>query len=187
MPEPLSAPKKLENGTTLSNVSDIGKERIQCAIDRIKQNGDVQTSNENDEEHNPLGFKFFKLSPSNYRSWKGSDDANYDAYIQEMALLNDPLIDNWKVEDVIYEIAIIEGYSLNCHVELLKNIAANTVYEVTDFEKEQAFKICLDDTIETGISKELNLDVQDLFICRDVALNDETAANLALQCRLKTI
>ena len=187
LPEPLSAPKKLENGTTLSNVSDIGKERIQCAIDRIKQNGDVQISNENDEEHNPLGFKVFKLSPSNYRSWQGSEDADYDAYIQEMALLNDPLIDNWKVEDVIYEIAIKEGYSLNCRVEFLKNIAANTVYEVTDFEKEQAFKICLDNTIEPGISKELNLDTQDLFICRDVALNDETAANLALQCRLKTI
>ena len=104
-----------------------------------------KSSNENDEEHNLPGFKFFKLSPSNYRSWKGSDDADYDAYIQEMALLNDPLIDNWKVEDVIYEIAIKEGYSLNCRVELLQNIASNNaVYQVTDFEKEQAFKICLD-------------------------------------------
>jgi adenine-specific DNA-methyltransferase len=27
----------------------------------------------------------------------------------------------------------------------------------------------------------------DLFICRDIALDDELAANLALQCRLKTI
>jgi adenine-specific DNA-methyltransferase len=27
----------------------------------------------------------------------------------------------------------------------------------------------------------------DLFICRDVAIDDKTAANLALQCRLKTI
>lgn len=27
----------------------------------------------------------------------------------------------------------------------------------------------------------------DLFICRDVALSDELAANLALQCRLKTL
>jgi len=27
----------------------------------------------------------------------------------------------------------------------------------------------------------------DLFVCRDVALDDTAAANLALQCRLKTI
>ena len=112
---------------------------------------------------------------------------DFDAYIEEMVLLNDPLIDNWKIEDVVYEIGIKEGYSLNCRVELLQNISANSVYEVTDFEKEQAFKICLDNTIEPGISKELNLDIQDLFICRDVALNDELAANLTLQCRLKTI
>lgn len=187
LPESLDPPKTSENGTVLSNVAEIGKERIRRAIDRIQQNGKVQTSNENGGEHNPLGFKVFKLSSSNYRSWQGSDESDYNAYIQEMALLNDPLVDNWKVEHVIYEIAIIEGYSLNCRVELLQNISANAVYEVTDFEKEQAFKICLDDTIEPGISKKLNLDMQDLFICRDVALNDETAANLALQCRLKTI
>jgi adenine-specific DNA-methyltransferase len=28
---------------------------------------------------------------------------------------------------------------------------------------------------------------EDLFVCRDVALDDSAAANLALQCRLKTI
>jgi hypothetical protein len=33
----------------------------------------------------------------------------------------------------------------------------------------------------------LNLAKDDLFICRDVALDDEAAANLALQCRLETI
>ena len=177
----------MEDGTLLSTVAEIGSERIRRAITRIQQNGDVQTSGTTDEEYNQLGFKVFRLSPSNYRCWQGSDEADFDSYIQEMSLLNDPLIDNWKIEDVIYEIAIKEGYSLNCHIELLQNISANAVYEVTDFEKEQAFKICLDNTIELGISKELNLSIQDLFICRDVALNDEVAANLTLQCRLKTI
>ena len=187
LPEPLDPPKILENGTQLSNVAEIGKERIRSVIKKIQQKADVQLSMEIDEPDAQFGFKVFKLSPSNYRSWQGSDETDYDAYIQEMVLLNDPLIDNWKVENVIYEIAIKEGYSLNCRVDLLQNITTNAVYEVTDFEKEQTFKICLDNTIEFGINKELNLDTQDLFICRDVALNDETAANLALQCRLKTI
>ena len=165
LPEPLDPPKTLENGTQLSNVAEIGKERIRSVIKKIQLKDDVQHSMEIDEPDAQLGFKAFKLSPSNYRSWQGSDETDYEAYIQEMVLLNDPLIDNWKVEDVIYEIAIKEGYSLNCRVEPLQNIAANAVYEVTDFEKEQAFKICLDNTIESGISKELNLDAQDLFIC----------------------
>ena len=187
LPEPLEPPKKLEDGTVLSSVADIGKERILRAITRIQQKGKGGPPKENDEASNQIGVKVFKLSPSNYCSWQGCDEKNFDAYTQEMALFNDPLVDNWRVEDVIYEIAIMEGYGLNCRIELLKNICANTVYSVTDFGKQQAFKICLDTTIELGISKELNLDIQDLFICRDVALNDEQAANLALQCRLKTI
>ena len=187
LPEPFDPPKTLENGTQLSNVAEIGKERIRSVITRIQQKDDVQPSMEIDEGHAQLGFKVFKLSSSNYRCWQGDTEKDFDACIEEMALLNDPLVDNWKAENVVYEIAIKEGYSLNCRVELLQNISANAVYEVTDFEKEQAFKICLDNTIEPGLSKELNLDIQDLFICRDVALNDEIAANLALQCRLKTI
>jgi hypothetical protein len=52
---------------------------------------------------------------------------------------------------------------------------------------EQGFYICLDDKIRLDDLKSLNLAKTDLFICRDVALDDEAAANLALQCRLKTI
>ena len=36
-------------------------------------------------------------------------------------------------------------------------------------------------------SKSLNLKKDDLFICHDIALDDETAANLSLQYRLKTV
>ena len=187
LPEPILPPKKLENGTLLPTVSDIGKERIRSAIARIQHQDDAQCRIEIYEENNQLGFKVFKLSDSNCRCWQGGTEKDYDSYIEELALFNDPLVSNWKIEDIIYEIAIKEGYSLNCRVELLQNISANTVYKVTDFEKGQAFKVCLDDTIEPGLSKELNLDIQDLFICRDVSLNDDMAANLALQCRLKTI
>ena len=187
LPEPLDPPKKLEDGIVLSSVADIGKERIRRVITRIQQKGDVEPPKEIDDASNQIGVKVFKLSPSNYRFWQGCDEKDFDAYTQEMALFNDPLVDDWSVEDVIYEIAIKEGYGLNCSIELLDNICVNTVYSVTDFDKEQTFKICLDDAIDPGLSQELNLDIQDLFICRDVALNDGQTANLALQCRLKVI
>ena len=187
LPEPLRSPKKSKNGTLLSNVSDIAKERIRCVIARIQHQDEARRPIEFHEEYNQLGFKVFKLSESNYRRWQDSTEKDFDSYIQEMALFNDPLLDNWRVEDIIYDVAIKEGYSLNCRIAPLQNICANTVYKVTDIDKGQAFKVCLDDMIEPGLSKELNLDIQDLFICRDVALNDEMAANLSLQCRLKTI
>jgi adenine-specific DNA-methyltransferase len=47
--------------------------------------------------------------------------------------------------------------------------------------------VCLDDRIDPSTPRDLSLARDDVFICRDVALTDELAANLALQCRLKTI
>ncbi len=61
------------------------------------------------------------------------------------------------------------------------------MYRVSDGEKGQSFSICLDDKLTLGVVKKLDLAKDELFVCRDVALDDETAANLALQCRLKTI
>ena len=54
-------------------------------------------------------------------------------------------------------------------------------------QEGQSFRVCLDDELKAATVKELNLKRSDLFICRDVAIDDKLAANLALQCRLKSI
>ena len=61
------------------------------------------------------------------------------------------------------------------------------IQKVSDSDKEQGFYLCLADKVKMKDVKALNLKKDDLFICRDIALDDETAANLSLQCRLKTI
>jgi adenine-specific DNA-methyltransferase len=58
---------------------------------------------------------------------------------------------------------------------------------VTDTEQDRAFTICLDDKLTLDSLRELGLSKDDLFVCRDAALDDTLAANLALQCRLKVI
>lgn len=65
----------------------------------------------------------------------------------------------------------------------------NTLHEVTDPDKDppQTFTLCLDEEVRVDLSKHYPLAAGDLFICRDKALDDSAAANLALQCRLKTI
>ena len=50
-----------------------------------------------------------------------------------------------------------------------------------------SFRLCLDAELKESTVKALALAKDDLFLCRDVALTDKLAANLALQCRLKTI
>ncbi|MBE3120170.1 MAG: hypothetical protein IMZ50_15630, partial [Candidatus Atribacteria bacterium] len=61
------------------------------------------------------------------------------------------------------------------------------VQRVTDPDKGQSFYLTLAARIALEDLRPLDLKKDDLFICRDSALDDEAAANLALQCRLKTI
>jgi len=130
----------------------------------------------------------FKLDESTFRQWKGDGLTDADEYVKQMELFTDPLLPGWEKtpEDVIYEVAVKEGYSLSARIEK-SSVAGKTIYTVTDAEKNQSFRICLEKKLTMNFIRALNLQKTDLFICRDVALDDELAANLALQCRVKTI
>jgi adenine-specific DNA-methyltransferase len=169
------------------SIADIGKERIRRVIAQMQQEREGQLPLETRETPEDLGFKVFKLAPSNYQLWRGVGEDTPDAYAEQMALFADPLVDGWTAENVIYEVALKEGYGLNCRIETAPAVPGNTIYRVTDPDKEQSFTICLDNAIGLEDLSALNLEKDDLLICRDVALDDEAAANLALQCRLKTI
>jgi adenine-specific DNA-methyltransferase len=168
-------------------ISDIGKERIRRVIKRIQQENKGKLDLPPREIPEDLGFRVFKMGASNYTPWEGTQTKDADIYTAQLELLADPLKDGWTPENVIWEVAIKEGYGLNSHIRQVDEIEGNTVYRVTDPDKEQLFLICLDNEITLTQLKTLALTASDLFICRDIALNDETAANLALQCRLKTI
>lgn len=168
-------------------IADIGEERIRRVIAQMQQEREGQLSLETRETPEDLGFKVFKLAPSNYQLWRGLDEDTPDAYAEQMELFADPLVDGWKVENVIYEVALKEGYGLNFRIETVPAVPGNTIYRVTDPDKEQSFYICLDNALGLENLSALSLEKDHLFICRDVALDDEAAANLALQCRLKTI
>jgi adenine-specific DNA-methyltransferase len=104
------------------------------------------------------------------------------------ALFTDPLKDDWTPEAVITEIALREGYSLSFSATPVPGLPVGvTVYRVHDPARDQHFYICLDDRVTLTALDGLNLERTDLFVCRDSALDDDTAANLALQCRLKVI
>ncbi len=162
-------------------IAEIGKERIRRVIKKMKKEREGQLPLDKPED---LGFKVFKLRESNYKPWENEEGKDPKAYAKQMEMLADPLIKGWKEEDVIYEVALKEGYGLNVSLE---ETEAKDVQKVTDPDKSQSFYICLADKIKLKDLKALNLKKDDLFICRDIALDDEAAANLSLQCRLKTI
>ncbi|MCD1295021.1 site-specific DNA-methyltransferase [Methanocella sp. CWC-04] len=174
------------NNNKFPTISEISKERLMCVIKKLNES-DAQTSLESFNKNEDRGFKVFKLSKSNFRQWQPlSNDVNAEKYIKQMELFNDPIIDGSRNEDVIYEVALKEGYDLNLKIEKITGVNA-LVWKVKDVEKNQYFYICLEENIDFNIIKLLNLEANDLFICRSIALNDTASANLALQCRLKLI
>jgi len=179
-------PEPTEN-EEFPTIADIGKERIRRVITKLKKEAEGKMDLANRETPEDLGFKVFKLAESNYRPWVGVEDKDPEAYAKQMELYLDPLVEGWQEENVIYEVALKEGYSLACLIEKVDKITENTVWRVTDEDKEQSFYICLDDDIKEDAAKALELNADRLFICRDKALTDELAANLALQCNLKVI
>ena len=87
---------------------------------------------------------------------------------------------------VQYEIALKEGYPLDSTLEEVAGLQTNTIFRIVAPDGTQTFHVCLGEELaETDIER-LRLSKDSVFICRDIALTDTLAANLALQCRLKT-
>jgi adenine-specific DNA-methyltransferase len=168
-------------------IAEIGKERIRRVIGKLKKDsaGRLQLNEQSLPED--LGFKIFKLAEPNVQQWPMEEESDPETYAQKILAFNDPLVPGWKPENVIWEVALREGFSLNARFAPKELPNGNTVYEVTDPDSGQQFWICLDEKIRADMIKQCELTQDRLFICRDVALDDSAAANLALQCRLKTI
>jgi adenine-specific DNA-methyltransferase len=179
-------PERIEKGD-YKTIADVAAERIRRVIAKLAAAGQTNLDLAERQVPEDLGFKVFKLDKPNIQQWPRDDDRDPEAYAQKLALFSDPLVAGWKAANVIWEVALREGFSLNTRFASRDIANGNKVYDVTDPDSGQKFMICLDDKILADLSKHCELKPDDLFVCRDVALDDSSAANLALQCRLKTI
>jgi adenine-specific DNA-methyltransferase len=176
------------NNPQFPTIADISKERIRRSIQKIKDSENGKLPLQNRETPEDLGFKVLKLSKSNYRqSEELPSDTEPKVYTEQLELFNDPLVDGWKPENVRYEVMLKQGYSLTSRIEQVTEIESATIYKITDEDKRQHFYISLDNQFHFETARTLKLTKNDLLICRDMAIDDTTAANLVLQCRLKTI
>lgn len=167
-------------------VADIGKERIRRVIQGIQTINEGKFDFVRDTHYLDLGFRVFKLTPSHFKLWSGSPGTDTAVYQSQLSLFRDPLVEGWQAEPVVWEISLKEGYPLHSRLTQA-NVAGHTVYRVENPDTGQQFHITLEASVMADLPRHLNLTPDDLFVCRDLALNDTTAANLALQCRLKTI
>jgi adenine-specific DNA-methyltransferase len=190
LPEPVN--EKTEEGRNalaagMKTIADICKERLRRVAKQVEGRSAGQLKLRESVAEIDAGFRVFKLAESHFRRWKGAPDSTWAAAVREMELFVDPLLEGWGSDGVLYEVILREGFSLTSRVTPLTDVKTNRMLRVEDPDKDQAFLISLDDEIKDATLKALKLGKDDRVILRDVALTDTQIANLALQCRLKTI
>ena len=180
----------------LATIADIGKERIRRVIAQMQAQRGGQLPLDTRDTPEDLGFKVFKLAPSSLRGWEGPSDDKTDSLGKQLSLFDRGLEPGADPIDVIYEVILRLGYSLNARIEDL-GLETNRVYRVSDelappdaegFVPEPfSFYICLDDHLHEATRDRLHLDRETVFVCLDTALDDSLKVNLAMQCLLKVI
>ena len=123
-------------------IADIGKERIRRAAKKIEKEQNDQL-NLNGATKPDLGFKVFKLSPSNFKIWEGNiEKARLDKIENlEQQIFNhvDHIDATSTAEDILYEILLQNGFLLSTQVEIIQ-LAGKEVFSIED----RALLICLD-------------------------------------------
>src|SRR6185312_1045030 len=167
-------------------IAEYGKERIRRVIANLKKDEQGKLKFNDASTPEDLGFKVFKLAQPNIEQWVPESDRDPDKYASKLHLFDDPLVAGWRAENVLWEVALREGFGLNTRFAEKKLGNGNLVYEVTDQDKDppQSFTVCLDEEVKADLSKHYPLASDSCLVCRDKALDDTAAANPALQCRL---
>ena len=153
------------------NIAEIARERIRRAGKKIiaDNNGKLDLNNNGTLD---IGFKSFKLTPSNFRIWQGDTEnmQNPDDEIAKQLEMHINHIDGDSTsEDILYELLLNAGYELTTPIETLtladKEIFAFEADEIKTF-------ICLDKDLTATLFDEIAQQNPNQVICLDEGFNN---------------
>lgn len=126
-----------------------------------------------------LGFTVYSLGKSNIEKWINDEEIDIQNTRSLFEEFSNPLIPNWKHENLLAEILLIEGFPLTSEIMSPANIDFNKTFHITapGFCDHDLF-ICLDVIIDPETLNLLPLENQDIFVCLDSALSDELKVRL---------
>jgi len=163
-------PEKIDNSD--QTIADLAKERIRRAAKKIseKQNGQLDLNGSGALD---LGFKVFKLSPSNFKIWEG-DIEKIENLEQQLFDHIDHLSAASTPEDILYELLLKAGFSLTTQVEKIQ-LAGTDVFSI----EEGAMLICLDKDLSQEVIDAMAEANPPQVICLDEGFkgNDQLKAN----------
>ena len=176
IPEPCDAKSEAAKAG-YKTIADIGKERIRRAAQKIReQNNDADIDS---------GFRVFQLAHSNFQQWQPPTEKTADEWKKATEKMTLPL-SSADTEAMLFEIMLAEGYPPDSAVEKVR-AKGNAVHKISHPDGDRVMHVCLDKKLVEGIPDALGIGEDDKFICRDDALNDILATNLALRCKVKVV
>lgn len=189
LPEVLSEDKKEHKEAYKAGyrtISEITAERIRRASKKIEKEFDAGLPLEQKPD---LGLKFYRLERSNFKAWSDYQGTNLDelrGLLQEQ--VSTSFVPDSTEEGILTEILLLEGFPLDSDVSQDETFERNTVWRVSSDSSEHRLFITLDEEIwEETITNAEELEANDIFICLDKALSDESKIRMSDVCRLKVI
>ncbi len=171
--------EKLPEKTRFKTISSFSIQRLRKVCKKLTK--------ENKQASIDIGFRLFKLEKSNFKSWGNYEGANVNELENLFAENTTPLISDWVLKDLLNEIILIEGFSLDSKSELLQHYKKNEVTMITSDFCEHKLLVCLDKIIYADTIKSLQLNDEDIFICLDSAITDQDKITLQDKGLIKTI
>ncbi len=156
-------------------IADIGKERIRRVIKKIQaeheEKKDLFSGNKPALD---LGFKVFKLQPSNFKLWDGEVAKDKDSIERQLALFVEHINPKSSQEDILYEILLKSGFPLSTTIEKIK-LAKKTVFSLAD----GSMFICLEKELTPEVIKAMAEQKPIRVVCLDEGFkaNDQLKTN----------
>lgn len=157
-----------------NTIAEIGKERIRRVIKKIKEDKQTKLDVEGNIGKQDLGFKVFKLQESNFKIWR-SDVKTGEELSMQLTLHTDPVDENAKIENILYELLLKSGVPLTARIE-----EKDDYYRVNNGEIILILKKIDESIIKAVISEKPE---KIITLDRLFNKNDQLKTNTALQMK----
>lgn len=167
-----------------SNIAEISKERIRRASaklrtevesERAQKATELTFDNSDDPVMPDFGFKVFRLADSNFKQWRDIRGSEQQQWQQQSIDFINPIAENATIDNMMYELLLKNGKSLNSTIEHPDNI-----YNINSGE----LVLLLESVDQETIDHVLTLHPQKVIALDNLfSGNDQLKTNTALQLR----
>lgn len=183
LPEPCD-PKSEAYKVGYSTIADISKERIRRAgaklraeieSERAQKAAELSFDNTEDSTMPDFGFKVFRLADSNFKQWRDFRGSEQQKWQQQSIDFINPVAKNATIDNMVYELLLKNGKSLNSTIE-----HSDSIYNINSGE----LVLLLESVDQETIDHVLTLHPQKVIALDNLfSGNDQLKTNTALQLR----